>query len=116
MNRGLPTVRSIRQTELGLQTPKTLAKVRAALAGLPLESRTGPSTPGAVAVLRGAKPGRTVLLRGDMDALPMPEDTGLPFGFRVEGTMHACDHDAHTSMLALAARAVRPPRGTSMSR
>ena len=68
------------EPELGLQTPQTLAKVRAALAGLPLEWKTGPSTTGAVAVLRGAKPGRTVLLRGDMDALPMPEDTGLPFG------------------------------------
>ena len=94
------------EPELGLQTPKTLAKVRAALAGLPLEWKTGPSTTGAVAVLRGAKPGRTVLLRGDMDALPMPEDTGLPFGSRVEGTMHACGHDTHTAMLASAARAL----------
>jgi hippurate hydrolase len=92
------------EPELGLQTPKTMAKVRAALAGLPLEWKTGKSTTGAVAVLRGAKPGRTVLLRGDMDALPMPEDTGLPFRSTVANTMHACGHDTHTAMLASAAR------------
>ncbi len=92
------------EPELGLQTPKTMAKVRAALAGLPLEWKTGKSTTGAIAVLRGARPGRTVLLRGDMDALPMPEDTGLPFRSRVEGAMHACGHDTHTAMLASAAR------------
>ena len=92
------------EPELGLQTPKTMAKVRAALEGLPLEWKTGKSTTGAVAVLRGAKPGRTVLLRGDMDALPMPEDTGLPFCSKVANTMHACGHDTHTAMLASAAR------------
>jgi amidohydrolase len=92
------------EPELGLQTPKTLAKVRATLADLPLEWKTGPSTSGAVAVLRGALPGRTVLLRGDMDALPMPEDTGLPFRSKVDGAMHACGHDTHTAMLASAAR------------
>ena len=92
------------EPELGLQTPKTMAKVREALAGLPLEWKTGPSTTGAIAVLRGGKPGRTVLLRGDMDALPMPEDTGLPFRSNVDNTMHACGHDTHTAMLASAAR------------
>ena len=92
------------EPELGLQTPRTMAKVRAALEGLPLEWKTGKSTTGALAVLRGARPGRTVLLRGDMDALPMPEDTGLPFRSRVAGTMHACGHDTHTAMLASAAR------------
>lgn len=92
------------QPELGLQTPKTMAKVRAALDGLPLEWKTGKSTSGAIAALRGAKPGRTVLLRGDMDALPMPEDTGLPFRSTVANAMHACGHDSHTAMLASAAR------------
>jgi hippurate hydrolase len=92
------------EPELGLQTPKTLAKVRAALADLPLEWKAGKSSTGAVAVLRGALPGRTVLLRGDMDALPMPEDTGLQFRSTVEGAMHACGHDTHTAMLASAAR------------
>jgi len=54
--------------------------------------------------LRGAKPGGTVLLRGDMDALPVSERTGLPFSSQIPGTMHACGHDLHTAMLAGAAR------------
>ncbi len=98
------------EPELGLQTPKTMAKVREALSGLPLEWKTGASTTGAVAVLRGARPGRTVLLRGDMDALPMPEDTGLPFRSRIANTMHACGHDTHTAMLASAARLLSSKR------
>jgi metal-dependent amidase/aminoacylase/carboxypeptidase family protein len=68
-----------REPELGLQNPKTLAKIKAALAGLPLEFREGPSTTGLIAILRGPANGRTVLLRGDMDALPLHEDTGLDF-------------------------------------
>ena len=97
------------EPELGLHTPKTSAKVRAALAGLPLDWREGPSTTGMVATLRGtAGPGAAghgrVLLRGDMDALPMPEETGLDFASTIPGTMHACGHDAHTAMLAGAAR------------
>jgi hippurate hydrolase len=92
------------EPELGLETPLTLARVRADLAGLPLEWREGTACTGAVAVLRGAQPGRTVLLRGDMDALPMPEDTGLAFASAIPGRMHACGHDTHTAMLAGAAR------------
>jgi hippurate hydrolase len=92
------------EPELGLQTPKTLAKARAELADLPLEWREGPSCTGAVAVLNPGKGGRTALLRGDMDALPMNEETGLPFASTVAGRMHACGHDTHTAMLAGAAR------------
>lgn len=92
------------EPELGLQTPLTLAKVRSELAGLPLEWREGPSTTGAVAILKGSGPGPTVLLRGDMDALPMEEHTGLPYASTIPGRMHACGHDAHTAMLAGAAR------------
>ncbi|WP_271079146.1 M20 metallopeptidase family protein [Aurantiacibacter sp. MUD61] len=92
------------EPELGLDTPKTLAKVKDALADLPLEWHEGPSCTGAVAVLKGAKPGRSVLLRGDMDALPMSEHTGLDFASTIPGRMHACGHDAHTAMLAGAAR------------
>ncbi|MGC1271870.1 MAG: M20 family metallopeptidase [Croceibacterium sp.] len=92
------------EPELGLDTPLTLQKVRADLADLPLEWRSGPSTSGAVAVLKGAKPGRSVLLRCDMDALPMAEETGLPFASTLPGRMHACGHDTHTAMLAGAAR------------
>jgi amidohydrolase len=92
------------EPEIGLRTPKTMAKAREALAGLPLEFREGPSTTGVIAVLRGAKEGRTVLLRGDMDALPMTEDTGLHFASKVGGAMHACGHDGHVAMLVGAAR------------
>lgn len=92
------------EPELGLQTPKTMAKVREELADLPLEWREGGKTTGAVATLKGAKPGRRVLLRGDMDALPMQEETCLPFASTIEGRMHACGHDTHTAMLAGAAR------------
>ncbi|HMJ93648.1 MAG TPA: M20 family metallopeptidase, partial [Allosphingosinicella sp.] len=93
-----------REPELGLRTPKTAAKVREALAGLPLDWREGPSTSGLIATLRGGREGRRVLLRGDMDALPMPEDTGLDFASEVEGAMHACGHDSHVAMLAGAAK------------
>ena len=91
------------EPELGLHNPKTSAKVRAALAHLPLIWREGPSTTGMVATLDTGRPGRSVLLRGDMDALPMPEETGLAFASTVQGAMHACGHDAHTAMLAGAA-------------
>ncbi len=92
------------EPELGLHTPKTRDKVRLALAHLPLEWREGPSTTGLVATLKGkAGAGRRVLLRGDMDALPMTEDTGLPFASVIAGAMHACGHDTHTAMLAGAA-------------
>ncbi|MDE1917219.1 MAG: amidohydrolase [Sphingomonadales bacterium] len=91
------------EPELGLHTPRTMAKVRAALAHLPLEWREGTSTTGAVALLRGGagpmEGRRTVLLRGDMDALPMGEKTGLPYASAIAGRMHACGHDAHTAML-----------------
>ncbi|MFN3943727.1 MAG: M20 family metallopeptidase [Allosphingosinicella sp.] len=93
--------------EIGLDCRRTTAKIRAALEGLPLELREGPSTSGLVAILRGGGDnGRSVLLRGDMDALPMPEETGLPFASRNEGMMHACGHDAHSAMLVGAARAL----------
>ncbi len=96
------------EPELGLQTPKTLAKVRAALDGLPLTWREGPSCTGAVATLVGTGEGpgadKRVLLRGDMDALPMEEKTGLDFASTIEGRMHACGHDTHTAMLTGAAK------------
>lgn len=96
------------EPEIGLHCPRTTDKVKAALAGLPLEIRDSRSTTGFVAVLR-PRPGdngRTVLLRGDMDALPMQEETGLPFASIVPGAMHACGHDAHTAMLVGAAKAL----------
>ena len=93
-----------REPELGLQNPKTLAKIKDALAGLPLEFREGPSTTGLIAILRGPANGRTVLLRGDMDALPLLEETGLDFSSEISGAMHACGHDTHVAMLVGAAK------------
>lgn len=93
-----------REPELGLHNPKTRDKIREALAGLPLEFREGPSTSGLVAILRGPEEGRTVLLRGDTDALPLHEDTGLDFASEYEGKMHACGHDTHVAMLVGAAK------------
>ena len=102
------------EPELGLQTPKTLAKVRAELVDLPLEWREGSSCTGAVAILNRGKAGRSVVLRGDMDALPMEEETDLEFASTVSGRMHACGHDTHTAMLAGAAR-VLAARADSLS-
>jgi amidohydrolase len=97
--------RSIHQEpEIGLELPRTQGKVLDALDGLPLEITKGHALSSVTAVLRGGRPGRTVLLRGDMDALPVSESTGLPYASRVDGAMHACGHDLHTAMLAGAAR------------
>ena len=101
-----------REPEIGLDLPLTQAKVLAALDGLPLEISTGRQLSSVTAVLRGGaqhpgtpgQPRPVVLLRGDMDALPVTETTGLPYRSRFDGVMHACGHDQHTAMLAGAAR------------
>jgi amidohydrolase len=88
--------------ELGLDLPLTTEAVIEGLNGLEVGIARGPSTSGLIVTLRGARPGRTILLRGDMDALPMPEDTGLDFASEFPGRMHACGHDSHTAMLVQA--------------
>ncbi|WP_236789928.1 M20 family metallopeptidase [Amycolatopsis sp. GM8] len=93
-----------RHPERGLHLPRTQAAIRRALADLPLEIQLGKSTTSVTAILRGARPGPSVLLRGDMDALPLHEDTGLEFASLEPGAMHACGHDTHVAMLASAAR------------
>ena len=93
-----------RQPEIGLHLPQTQTTVLAELAALPVKVTTGGSTTSVVGVLRGARPGPTYLLRADMDALPVQEDTGLPFASEVPGAMHACGHDLHMAMLLSAAR------------
>ncbi|EFL11687.1 peptidase M20D [Streptomyces sp. AA4] len=93
-----------RHPEQGLQLPRTQAAIRAALADLPIELTDGRSTTSLTGVLRGARPGPAILLRADMDALPLTEDTGLEFSSEIDGTMHACGHDTHVAMLASAAR------------
>src|ERR1700756_3696235 len=90
--------------EVGLQLPKTQEIVLSELDGLGLEIGTGTSTTSVTAVLRGARPGPSVLLRADMDGLPLSEATGLDYESRENGAMHACGHDLHTAMLIGAAR------------
>lgn len=93
-----------RWPELGNDLPVTRETVLGALDGLPLNVTLHETTSGIAALLDGGKPGPTVLLRGDMDALPLKEDTGLDFESATEGQMHACGHDTHTAMLVGAAK------------
>jgi amidohydrolase len=93
-----------RRPEVGLQLPRTQQTILDAIGHLGLDVRTGSSVTSVVAVLDGARPGATVLLRGDMDALPLAEDSGVDFASEVDGAMHACGHDTHVAMLVSAAR------------
>jgi amidohydrolase len=90
--------------EIGLHLPLTQQRVLAELDPLPLEVGTGAGLSSITAVLRGGRPGPVVLLRGDMDALPVTERTGEAYASRHEGVMHACGHDLHTAGLVGAAR------------
>ncbi|MBX6383889.1 MAG: amidohydrolase [Microbispora sp.] len=100
-----------REPEIGLDLPRTQEKVLTALDGLPLEITTGERLSSVTAVLRGARPGPAVLLRADMDALPVHEKADVPYRSRFDGRMHACGHDLHTAMLAGAARLLAGRRG-----
>jgi amidohydrolase len=103
-----PSLRELRRDlhrhpELGNHLPRTQAAVLAALEGLPLRIVEGESLSSVVAVLEGGRPGPAVLLRGDMDALPVRENSGEEFSSLNEN-MHACGHDLHTAGLVGAAR------------
>lgn len=93
--------------EVGLQLPGTQARILEALSGLPLEITLGQTVTSVVGVLRGGVTGEgkrpVVLLRADMDALPVEERTGLDYA-STNGNMHACGHDLHMAMLVGAAR------------
>lgn len=93
-----------REPEIGADLPLTQAKLLAALDGLPLEITTGTALSSVTAVLRGGRPGPVVLLRSDMDALPVTEATGEPFASEIDGAMHACGHDLHMAILVGVAR------------
>lgn len=99
-----------RRPEVGLDLPNTQAVVLEELAKLGIEGRKGQALSSVVAVIKGGRPGPTVLLRGDMDALPLREDTGLDFASEVDGAMHACGHDTHVAMLLGAARILHERR------
>jgi amidohydrolase len=90
--------------EIGLTLPHTQGAIIDALGDLNLQITTGKQLSSVVAVLEGRSPGRTVLLRADMDALKIREATGLDYASEIEGAMHACGHDGHTAMLVGAAR------------
>jgi amidohydrolase len=105
-----------RHPELGLDLPHTQRRVLDALDGLGLALATGTRQTSIVADLHGARPGPTVLLRADMDALPLPEDTGVDYASQVDGVMHACGHDAHTAMLVGAAHLLADRRDTISGR
>ncbi|GAB57040.1 amidohydrolase [Rheinheimera nanhaiensis] len=104
--------------ELSNREVRTAAKVAAHLEKLGLEVRTGIAHTGVVGILTGGKPGPVVALRADMDALPVTEQTGLPFASKVvsefngqqTGVMHACGHDAHVAMLMGAAEVLAKQR------
>src|SRR6185436_14885617 len=105
--------------ELGNRETRTSGIVAKQLRKLGLRVRTGVAHTGVVAVLRGRADRPVVALRADMDALPVTEETGLPFASRVRttyqgrevGVMHACGHDAHTAILLGVAEALASARG-----
>ena len=87
------------EPEISFEEVKTSGKIRKRLQELGVEILPIQSGYSIVAIIRGAKPGKTIALRADMDALPMPELTDVPYKSKVEGVMHACGHDSHTAML-----------------
>ena len=90
--------------ELGFEEVRTSGIVAAKLRAIGLEPRTNVGRTGVVATLRGGRPGKTVLLRADMDALPIHEENDTPYRSRSDGKMHACGHDCHVSILLAVAR------------
>lgn len=93
-----------RRPEIGLRLPETQAAIVAELEALGVSPTLGRSTTSVTAMLEGRHAGPTILLRADMDALPLQEETGLEFASEVAGAMHACGHDTHVAMLLAAAR------------
>ncbi|MBW5420980.1 amidohydrolase [Streptomyces sp. BG9H] len=105
----LPDVIAVRRAihrapELGRHLPRTQQTVLNALDGLDLTVSRGKRLSSVVATLDSGRPGRTILLRADMDALPQQDDSGVDFASEIPGVMHACGHDTHTAMLIGAAR------------
>ena len=98
--------------EIGLDTPKTEAFIVERLREMGIdEIRTGVGGHGVAALLRGSRPGKVLGMRADMDALPVKEETGLPFASTTEGRMHACGHDAHVAILLGTAKLLAENRG-----
>jgi amidohydrolase len=90
--------------ELGFHEVRTAGIVAKELTGLGLEVTTGVGGTGVVAMIEGSKPGPVIMVRADMDALPIVEETGAEYASVNPGVMHACGHDAHTAVLLTTAR------------
>ncbi len=90
--------------ELGMQEKKTTQYIRDALQDYPVEIREIGLETGLCVLIRGEHPGHTISLRADVDALPLEEESGLPFASQHPGCFHACGHDLHTTMAIFAAR------------
>jgi amidohydrolase len=101
----LPIRRAIhRRPELGLDLPETQRLIAEELRKLGLEPKLGKGLSSVTATIGAGRPGRTIVVRADMDALPLTEETGLDFASEIDGRMHACGHDTHVTMLLGAAR------------
>ncbi|MBV8578826.1 MAG: M20/M25/M40 family metallo-hydrolase, partial [Acetobacteraceae bacterium] len=85
--------------ELGFEEVRTAGVVQRELTRLGIPYRAGIGRTGVVGLIEGGRPGPVLAIRADMDALPIQEQTGLPFASTVDGLMHACGHDVHTSTL-----------------
>ena len=98
--------------ELGMQERRTSEKAAGLLGEFGLEVTAGLAGHGVVGLLEGKRPGRTVLLRADMDALPVNEENDVPYRSRNPGVMHACGHDGHTAILLGVAKVLSARRRT----
>ena len=96
--------------EIGEKEFETSKKIKEELTKYGIQWRPCSLETGVLATVVGGKPGRTILLRADMDALPITEETGAPYASRNEGVMHACGHDCHTASLLTAARLIHDHR------
>ena len=96
--------------EIGEKEFETSAKIKEELTKYGIEWRPCSLETGVLATVVGSKPGKTILLRADMDALPVTEETGFPYASKNVGTMHACGHDCHTASLLTAARLIHDHR------
>jgi hippurate hydrolase len=105
-----------RRPEIGLRLPESQAVVVDELGRLGLTPTLGRETTSVTATIDGVGPGPTILLRADMDALPLIEETGLEFASESQGVMHACGHDTHVAMLLGAARLLVDRRSTFAGR
>ncbi|WP_338662052.1 M20 family metallopeptidase [Pararoseomonas sp. SCSIO 73927] len=108
----LPALSAIRRDihahpELAFEEVRTAGIVAAELARMGIPHRTGLGGTGVVGMIEGGRPGPTLAIRADMDALPIHEETGLPFASTADGKMHACGHDIHTATLLGVAEVLR---------